>query len=85
MQILSLNKYLKKILSDVYLLLHCGGVEGEGAEVHSAITDVVTGRVLGESHEDTHLLCDRGDTCSTSATWSYRQQDLEEKDQRMNE
>ena len=37
------------------------------------------------SHADTHLLSDRGDTCSTSATWSYRQQDLEENDQRMNE
>ena len=25
--------------------------------------------------------CDRGDTCSTSATWCYRQQYLEEKDE----
>ena len=36
------------------------------------------------SHWDTHLLSDRGVTCSTSATWSYRQQDLEEKDDRLN-
>ena len=32
-----------------------------------------------------HLLSDRGDTCSTSATWSYRQQDLEEKDESVSE
>ena len=31
------------------------------------------------SHADTHPLRDRGDTCSTSATWSYRPPDLEEK------
>ena len=33
----------------------------------------------GSFHADTHLLSDRGDTYSTSATWLYRQQDLEEK------
>ena len=37
------------------------------------------------SYADTHLLSDRGDTCSTSATWSYRQQDLEEKDDLINQ
>ena len=37
------------------------------------------------SYADTHLLRDRGDTCSTSATWLYRQQDLEEKDDWMTE
>ena len=30
-------------------------------------------------------LSDRGDTYSTSATWSYRQQDLEEKDGSINQ
>ena len=33
------------------------------------------------SNADTHLLSDRGDTCSISATWLYKQQDWEEKDQ----
>ena len=37
------------------------------------------------SHADTQLLSDRGDTCSTSGTWSYSQQDLEEKDDSVNE
>ena len=32
-------------------------------------------------HAYTHILSDRGDTCSTSATLSHRQQDLEEKDE----
>ena len=32
-----------------------------------------------------HLLSAKGDTCSTSATWSYRQQDLEEKDDLLNQ
>ena len=39
----------------------------------------------GSSHPDTHLLSDRGDTCATSAIWLYRQQDLEEKDQSVNQ
>ena len=43
------------------------------------------GEGVWSCHADTHLLSDRGDTCSTSATWSYRKQDLEEKDQSMNE
>ena len=34
----------------------------------------------GSSQTDTHLFSDRVDTCSTSATSSHRQQDLEEKD-----
>ena len=33
----------------------------------------------GSYHTDTHLLYDRGDSCSTSAAWSYTQQDLEGK------
>ena len=33
------------------------------------------------SYADTHLLSDKGETCSSSATWSYRQHDLEEKDE----
>ena len=33
------------------------------------------------SHADTHLLSERCDTCSTLATWLYRQQDLEKKDE----
>ena len=37
------------------------------------------------SHADTHLVSDRGDTCSASATCSYRQQDLEEKDDAINQ
>ena len=37
------------------------------------------------SHADTHMLSDRDDTYSTSATWSYRQQYLEEKGDSMNE
>ena len=41
--------------------------------------------MVGGEHADTHLLSDRGDTCSTLATWSYKQQDLEEKDHLMNE
>ena len=32
-----------------------------------------------------YLLSDRGDTCSTSATWLYIQQDLEEKVQSVSE
>ena len=32
-----------------------------------------------------YLLSDRGDTCSTSATWLYVQQDLEEKVQSVSE
>ena len=36
------------------------------------------------SYADTDFLSDRGDTCSTSATWSYRQKDLEEKADLMN-
>ena len=39
----------------------------------------------GSLHANTHLVSDRGDTCSTSATWLYRQQDLEEKDPSVNE
>ena len=39
----------------------------------------------GSSDADTHLWSDRGNTCSTSTTWSYKQQDLEEEDQQMNE
>ena len=31
-------------------------------------------------HADTHLSSDRGDTCSTFETGSYKQQDWEEKD-----
>ena len=42
---------------------------------------MVGGRGGGSSYADTHLLSDRGDTCSTSATWSYRQHYLEEKDE----
>ena len=37
------------------------------------------------SHADTHLLSDGGDTCSTSVTWSYKLQDLEEKGDSMNQ
>ena len=40
-----------------------------------------TWHVVGGEHAYTHLLSDRGDTCSTLATWLYKQQDLEEKDQ----
>ena len=36
-------------------------------------------------HADKHLLSDRGDTSSTSSTWLFRQQDLEEKDESVNE
>ena len=39
----------------------------------------------GSSHADTHLLSDCGDTCSTSATWLYRQQDLEGKNDLINQ
>ena len=40
---------------------------------------------LPTSHVDTKLLSDRVDTCSTSATWSYKQQDLEEEDELINQ
>ena len=36
--------------------------------------------LVPSSYAQTHLLSDKSDTCSTSAAWSYRQQDLEEKD-----
>ena len=39
----------------------------------------------GSAHADTHLLSDRGDTCLTSLIKSYRQHDLEEKDELINE
>ena len=35
--------------------------------------------LVPSSDADTHLLEDGGDTYSTTATWSYGQQDLEEK------
>ena len=42
-------------------------------------TCYMVGLWVPSSHADTHLLSDRGDTCSTSATWLYIQPDLEEK------
>ena len=39
----------------------------------------------GSSHANTNLLSDIVDTWSTSATWSYRQHDLEEKGDLMNQ
>ena len=41
-------------------------------------------KFLCSSQADTHLLSDKGDTCSTSATLSYRQRELEEKDEKIN-
>ena len=41
--------------------------------------------MVSSSYADTQLLSDRGDTCSTSAGWSYRRPELEEKEDLLNQ